>query len=393
MAIQTINVGSSPNDGTGDSLRSAFIISNNNFAYLASITGSNSNITANTLTINGNVYLGQSLSYVPANANLQVGGTANSFVQIAAQNKSSGTAASTDIAAVADNGSDNDGYVDMGITSSTYNQSAYSVYGPNDGYIIAAGNTTTGGGNLILNTYNTKDIVFVTAGTTTANEQARFKSNVGLIIKTNVATSSTSTGALQVQGGAGITGSIQMGGNLSSGGTGTFTGNLTAGNLSGTYITGTLTTSSQPSITSVGTLASNLVLASGVWLTSVSPGSGNINLIDLNVLTVKTYATFNINSAVTDTVILDAGNLTPQTAGISMNANVTLSYSSTISPGYVRRTFYQNFSGSTKQIVLPNNINNKGTNVIIIANGITASFTYTALDNTQANVAVFVANN
>jgi hypothetical protein len=380
MAIQTINVGSSPNDGNGDSLRTAFIISNNNFAYLASVTGSNSNITANTLTINGNAYLGQTLNYTPASANLQIGGTANSFVQMVIQNKSSGTAASTDIAAAANNGSDNDSYVDMGVTSSTYNHTAYSVYGPNDGYLIAAGNTTTGGGNLILNTYTAKDIIFVTAGTTTANEQARFKSNVGLIIKTNVATTSSTSGALQVQGGVGVTGDIQA------------AGNVTDGNVTATNLTGNLATAAQTNITSVGTLAANLALTSGLWLQSSSVGTGNININDVNrIVRSVFYNTSNIGT--TDTVILDSGNIATQLTLAGVNVNVTVSYSSTITPGYVRYSAIQNLSGATRQIVLPNSNNNKGTNTIVIANGITASFTYTAFDTTAANVVVFIANN
>jgi hypothetical protein len=393
MAIQTINVGSSPNDGNGDSLRTAFIISNNNFAYLASITGSNSNITANTLTINGNIYLGQSLNYVAAGANLQVAGTANSFVQIAIQNKSTGTAASTDIAAVADNGNDSSGYIDMGITSSTYNQSAYNVYGPNDGYLIAAGNTTTGGGNLILNTYNTKDIVFVTAGTTTANEQGRFKNNVGLIIKTNVATTSSTSGALQVQGGVGVTGDMQLAGNISTGGTGTFTGNLTAGNLSGTDVTGTLITAAQPNITSIGNLTANLSMSSGFWIQSNTPGTGNINIRDAYKIIRSVANSFNSNITATDTVVMDIGNAYPQLTAIGVNVNVTWSYSSTITPGYIRYLALQNISGATRQVVLPNSNNNKGANTVIIANGITASFTFTAFDSTSANVVVFIANN
>lgn len=48
MTIETINVGTSPNDGTGSSLRSSFIICNNNFSYLSSISGNGSGtITAN----------------------------------------------------------------------------------------------------------------------------------------------------------------------------------------------------------------------------------------------------------------------------------------------------------------------------------------------------------
>jgi hypothetical protein len=34
MAIEVINVGTTPNDGTGDGLRTAYIKCNNNFAFL-----------------------------------------------------------------------------------------------------------------------------------------------------------------------------------------------------------------------------------------------------------------------------------------------------------------------------------------------------------------------
>ena len=52
MTIDTINVGASPNDGTGSSLRSSFIICNNNFSYLSSISGNGSgNITANIIAV------------------------------------------------------------------------------------------------------------------------------------------------------------------------------------------------------------------------------------------------------------------------------------------------------------------------------------------------------
>lgn len=41
MAIEVINVGTVPNDGTGDGLRTAYIKCNNNFAYLNSFTSGN----------------------------------------------------------------------------------------------------------------------------------------------------------------------------------------------------------------------------------------------------------------------------------------------------------------------------------------------------------------
>ncbi len=41
MAIQVINVGTVPNDGTGDGLRTAYIKCNDNFAFLNSRTSDN----------------------------------------------------------------------------------------------------------------------------------------------------------------------------------------------------------------------------------------------------------------------------------------------------------------------------------------------------------------
>ena len=53
MAIQTINIGSSANDGTGDPLRTAFDKVNDNFVELYAVTGAGSGqnlaISANSL--------------------------------------------------------------------------------------------------------------------------------------------------------------------------------------------------------------------------------------------------------------------------------------------------------------------------------------------------------
>jgi hypothetical protein len=137
----------------------------------------------------------------------------------------------------------------------------------------------------------------------------------------------------------------------------------------------------------VGTLAANLALTSGLWLQSSSVGTGNININDVSrIVRSVFYNTSNIGT--TDTVILDSGNIATQLTLAGVNVNVTVSYSSTITPGYVRYSAIQNLSGATRQIVLPNSNNNKGTNTIVIANGITASFTYTAFDTTAATTRV-----
>lgn len=57
MTIANINIGTTPNDGTGDSLRTGFSIVNNNFSYVNSILGGagnvvTGNVTANIITAN-----------------------------------------------------------------------------------------------------------------------------------------------------------------------------------------------------------------------------------------------------------------------------------------------------------------------------------------------------
>ena len=184
--------------------------SNANVAvYLPVYTG---NINSGNLTVTGTTIHGTGLNYSAANAYIQMGGSTNSYLQVAVQNTNSGNNASTDIAAVANNGSDNDTFVNMGITSSTYNQSAYNLYGANDGYLIVAGNTTTNGGNLIINTYTAKDIIFAVGGTLKTNEVARVRANTNsFVIGTSTNSNSTSTGALIVSGGAGIAGNVYAG--------------------------------------------------------------------------------------------------------------------------------------------------------------------------------------
>jgi hypothetical protein len=58
------------------------------------------------------------------------------YSQIAFQNRSNHPNASTDYIAYTDNGTDDSGYIDMGITSSTFNDPDFTITGPNDGYIF-----------------------------------------------------------------------------------------------------------------------------------------------------------------------------------------------------------------------------------------------------------------
>lgn len=399
MTIQTINVGSAPNDGNGDSLRTAFITINNNFSYLGNVTGSNGNLSANSLfssgdiTALGNMYVGYGANALPVVNPIFVGiDSGGGYVQTVIKNTAAN--ASADITAFSDVGSDSAGWISTGITASGFNDPTYTITGNVDGYLFHQGYPGYGG-NLVLSTGEKgtyADIVFSVGGFTSNKEVMRFsQSGQNLQIKTNTKSTSTSSGALVVSGGAGVAGNAYIGGNLTSGNLSTTA--ISATSISTTTLSGTLTTGAQPNITSLGTISSNLSIISNAFIQSDTPGINSFSIRDLFKTTRTVYNSSNANVGATDSLSFDIGNTNAQFGFRGINVNVTWSYSSTINPGYVTYLALQNLSGATRQIVLPNSNNNKGSNTIIIANGITASFTFTAFDTTAANVVVFIANN
>jgi len=97
----------------------------------------------------------------------------NGYSDVNAQNTDAGISASTDYVATADNGTDTTNFIDMGINSSGYSDAAYTITGPNDGYLYTQGSAT--GGNLAIGTgFAARFIKFFQGGTTSANEVARF---------------------------------------------------------------------------------------------------------------------------------------------------------------------------------------------------------------------------
>lgn len=104
-------------------------------------------------------------------------GSANNYIQGYIWNSTNGTNASADLIAYPNNGTDSSGWIDMGITSQTFSQSAYSVTGANEGYIFMSapsGSSTTG--NLVLATDSTgtaNAIQFYTGGFNAAKSAAK----------------------------------------------------------------------------------------------------------------------------------------------------------------------------------------------------------------------------
>jgi len=93
---------------------------------------------------------------------------ANNYIQGYIYNTTNGANSSADLVAYPSNGTDSSGWIDMGITSLTFSQAAYSVTGANEGYLfMSAPSGSSTSGNLVIatdSTGTTNAIQFFTGG-------------------------------------------------------------------------------------------------------------------------------------------------------------------------------------------------------------------------------------
>lgn len=189
---------------------------------------------------------------------IEVAGNTNNYIQQYIYNANTGTSASSDFVAYADNSTDASGWMDMGYTSSTYSDAAFSITGQNEGYLLMSAKSGSG---------KSGNMVFATDSTGTANS---FQWYVGGFNQAKSAWKMqlTSTG-LQLANALAVV----------YGGTGqtTYTdGQLLIGNSSGNTLTKTtLTAGSGVSITNGPGSITISATGSGGTVTSVSVASAN----------------------------------------------------------------------------------------------------------------------
>jgi hypothetical protein len=140
---------------------------------------------------------------------LQLAGNLDTYTQVNFQNINSGASASTDFVLTADNGDDDNGYINLGINSSTFDDPAFAGYYPNDGYLIMHG-IEPATGNLNIHSHNQNSVIKLIVGAFgDANVRATV-TNTGFTVNAATATSSASSGALVVTGGAGFGSNINV---------------------------------------------------------------------------------------------------------------------------------------------------------------------------------------
>jgi hypothetical protein len=228
------NVKTSGNMNATGNISANYLIGNG--ATLTYITGSNVSGQVSNALISGTVYTNAqpNITSLGTLANLTVSGTSvtgvnsilagptftplantmsgfvsnvNSYTQLTIQNKSTGTDATTDFVATADNGTDTVNYLDLGIINSGYdngtptNSLGNIVYAA-DSYLYAQGNvsnTSQSGGNLAIGTTVAGKSVKIFAGGANANSIIATVSNTGLAVTGNV-TATNFSGNISITG-------------------------------------------------------------------------------------------------------------------------------------------------------------------------------------------------
>jgi hypothetical protein len=277
---------------------------------------------------------------------------ADDFAQIAFKNTSSNANASTDFIAYSNNGSDSDGYIDMGITSSNFADPDFTITGKGDGYIFmvgAAGGTDQG--NLVFATGDTgsqNKIIFAAGGLASDNEQMSITPDQNVHIEIPTASTSPTTGALTVVGGVGISGDVNINGSITFGGESSsletttlavadpliFVGN---GNLTDAVDLG-LIAEYATSVTTITKAISNKALTSNVATLTTSTTHG-FAVGDI-VVVGSVDATFN------GTYVVKAVPTTTTFTYDKTNANVT---SAAVSPaGTAEVTSTRRFAGAIR---------------------------------------------
>ena len=288
MALENISTGLLPNDGTGDSIRVAFLKTNNNFAYLGQAVD---NVSTGNLTATGNISLNAtSTSYWSGTFILngaQVATVTNLFGGgfVAGQtyftSNSDATTANTGAVQIQQGGLYVAGNILTGNLTSYGGAFAGPVSTPQISGVYATFLADTATGNLTTTGYNI----------TTGNSSA---ANVTASIQVTAQRAILTTGM--------TVGNITMNYNM----TGGTTSNILVGNVnanstvSAVNLSGTLRTNVQPNITFVGNLTRANVTGNLI--------AGNVSSIigqfdNLTVNTIPTTRSVTNKAYVTATVV------------------------------------------------------------------------------------------
>jgi len=302
---------------------------------------------------------------------LQLTSNLNNYSQVNFQNINTGAKASSDFVATADNGDDTDGFIDLGIASSTYADPAFPGIYPNDGYLIHHSALTRG--NLILLSHTTGSAIkFQVGDYGDANVKVTI-TNSGLRVNTTTTSTSTTSGALIVSGGLGVNGNIHAAainatpiGNTTPG-TGVFT-TLTGTDVVATTLVATNFSTANARIT--GGYADNFQIgantaASGIFTTAnattINAGTGTIatvNTTTANITDSKT-TTGVVTNFSTANAVITGGSISGLSAITATTGNVGTWYAASLNAtnGNVTGSIYAGSLNTANAVIAGGYIN------------------------------------
>jgi hypothetical protein len=189
-----------------------------------------------------------------------------------------------------------------------------------------------------------------------------------------------------------------LGGNAAIVSTLSATGNVAVGNLivNGSALISNFTISSLNNViignTTPAAGSFTRLIASNATINGNASITGILSNTSFTVSNVGNFLGSNLAAASNIGFAPTVGG-TSQIIAVSVNTNVTLSYTGTITPGADRRWVFKNRTdGVVRSVVLPNTFNNKNSNVAILAANSSMMMHFIPFDSTSANVYVNITN-
>lgn len=344
-----VNTGS-PVISNSITVNSSFIA--NNIGVYASDIYSNS-ITTNTVSANVKLNVGAQSGYnFGLGALIEVHNNQNTYTQYVLQNANSGTNASGDLVLVADTGNDSVNYVDLGINSSQYTNTIYSITGYLDAYLYSSNS------NLIVGTATNKSIIFHANGTSTTDR--KFTINATSVTVANNVLFNANSGAFAGQVN---TGTLNVNGNLTVSGNVTLSGNTT-------FVNATIITTDDL----------NIILANNAISAAAADGAGIVAGNYANLVYDNGTNTWQSNVGITPTTTdlyfgntslrwnIIANNINVSSVTATANLNVGANVYMTTQQVYVGNSISSTLIGNNS-IAVGNSVNNVTINSTAVMTG------------------------
>lgn len=336
----------------------------------------------------------------------QFAGNTETYSEVNLENTWGGSNSTADYVITADSGTDSKNYADFGILNSGYNGALVTSFTnglgtagyPADTYLYGHGdhdNPTATGGNLIIGTVTANKVVRVIAGAANLADIITTTTSSGFQVNSSTVSTSTTSGALRVSGGAGIVGALYVGGearlptlnsttlvatNFSTGnavisGAGSYIGSTTTGIANLYVVTSGMSVlmvatlnSTGANITGagIGTLratnfsSANAQIAGGsinaTVIGNTTPAAGTFTYSNATTIYGGTATITTVNSTTANITTINAGTVNATTETV-VTLNVTSGNITTLTGNAANVNYIYGNVANVRTLILTSNVN------------------------------------